>query len=68
MLCTIGILGGYLLSSLSVLFLGRLSSNTDHLEAADFLFTNVPMKRGLRANNMAAHAFKRGSLHHGPIV
>ena len=50
---------------LIVLFLSRFSSNKDHLEAADLYFANAPMKRGLRANNMAANAVKRGSLHHG---
>ena len=32
----VGILGEYLLSSLSALFLGRFSSNTDHFEAGNF--------------------------------
>ena len=62
----VGILGEYLLSSLSALFLGRFSSNTDHFEAADLYFTMGRMKSSSRANNMASVVVKRGRLHYGP--
>ena len=56
------------MSSLSALFLGRLSSNTDHFEAGDLYFMMVPMKRSSRANNMASIVVKRGRLHYGPSI
>ena len=62
----VGILGEYLLSSLSALFLGRFSSNTDHFEAGDLYFTMGRMKSSSRANNMASVVVKRGRLHYGP--
>ena len=62
----VGILGEYLLSSLSALFLGRFSSNKDHFEAADLYFTMGRMKSSSRANNMASLVVKRGRLHYGP--
>ena len=68
MLVQVGILGEYLLSSLSALFLGRFSSNTDHFEAGDLYFTMGRMKSSSRANNMASVVVKRGRLHYGPSI
>ena len=64
----VGILGEYLLSSLSALFLGRFSSNTDHFEVGDLYFTMGRMKSSSGANNMASVVIKRGRLHYGPCI
>ena len=64
----VGILGEYLLSSLSALFLGRFSSNTDRFEAGDLYFMMGRMKSSSRANNMASVVVKRGRLHYGPSI